>query len=783
MQSRKGFRAPPSFKVVDTNIKKFQIAIALHQQGKISAAKTIYEEILTNNPNDFDALHLSGVIFYQSGMFDESEAFFAKAVRINSKSSSLHSNRGNNLKELKRFDEALASYDKAISIKPDLPEALYNRGNTLKELKRFDEALDSYDKAILIKPDYAEAFNNRGVTLDELKRLYEALASYENAISINSNYADAFNNRGNVFEELKRFDEALSSYDKAISIKPDYAEALNNRGNTLEELKRFEEALDSFDKAILIKKDFPEALYNRGNILKKLKRFDESLASYDKAVSIKSDYAEALNNRGITLEELKRFDEALDSYDKAISIKSDYAEALNNRGNTLEKLKRFDEAVDSYDQAISIKSDFPEALYSRGNTLKELKRFDESLASYDQAISIKSDYAEVFNNRGNILNELKRFDESLASYDQAISIKPDFPEALNNRGKTLQELKRFDEALDSYEKAISIKTDYAEAKLGKSLNLLLTGDLFEGWRHYEYRLKCPHFIENSLGSTDNFLSKITTVNSVTDLTGKHLVLITEQGVGDVVMFASMVQDILSFVRGLDFVVDERLIEIFKLSFPSSRVFSSTNYNENDAPTDAVYMFIGSLGRLLRNKISDFPRTPYLVAEFDKIKSWRNRLQCENKELIGISWKGGTLQTRDWARSFSLQNFLKMIPQDNFRFVNIQHKSSLVEVQQAVETLNVDIISFPETETSDIADLSALLCSLDHVVTVQNSNIHLCGSLGVPCVGIIPEVPEWRYGTQRDHMIWYEKVKLIRTHQETKFQEVKTLISSYISRKI
>ena len=579
MQSPKDFRTPPNFKSTDPNLKTFQIAFALHQQGNLSGAKELYGEILRYNPEYFDAIHLSGVIAFQLRLFDESEAFYAKAVQINSNFAPLHSNRGSNFNELKRFDEALSSYKKAILIRSDYAEALNGLGDTLKELKKFDEALDSYEKAISIKPDYAEAW------------------------------------------------------------------------------------------------------YNHGN----------------------------------TLKILQRFDEALDSYDKAISINSDYARAFNNRGNSLQHLKRFDEALASYDKAISIKPDYIEALYNRGNNLKELKRFDEALASYDKVILIN----------------------------------PDNP----------------------------------EAKLAKSLILLLRGELSEGWKHYEYRLKCQNFVKNSLGTTVNLLHKTTTLKSVSDLTGKHLVLITEQGIGDVVMFASIVQDIIPFLTRLDFVVDERLVEIFEISFPSSRVFASTTYNENDTPADAVYMFIGSLGRIFRNHVSDFPTDPYLFADFNKITSWKNRLQCENKKLIGISWKGGASHTRDWARSFSLQNFLKMMPRDNFRFVNIQHNSSLHELKQAADNLNVDILSFPEPDTSDISDLSALLCALDHVVTVQNSNIHLCGALGVHCIGIIPEVPEWRYGMRGEDMIWYKNVKLIRISQEIEFQEMNLLIDSHISQKI
>ena len=551
--------------------------------------------------------------------------------------------------------------------------------------------------------------------------------------------------------------------------------ALHQQGKLSEAKKMYEQILTNNPEHF-------NALHLSGLLVFQSRMFNESETFYYKAVGINSNFAPLHFNRGNNLKELKRFDEALDSYDKAISIKPDYAEAFNGRGDTLKELNEFEEALANYDKAISIKSDYAEAWYNRGNNLKTLQRFDESLASYDKAISINSDYAVAFNNRGNTLQNLKRFDEALASYDKAILIKPDYVEALYNRGNTLKELKRFDESLDSYDKAILIKSDYPEAEFAKSLILLLRGNLSEGWRHYEYRLKCQYFVKTSLISTGNFLSKIKTVTSVAELTGKHLVLISEQGVGDVVMFASIVQDILSYVTRLDFVVDERLIKIFQISFPSSRVFASTIYNENDAPADAVYMFIGSLGHILRNQVSDFPRAPYLFADSNKITYWRNRLQCENKKLIGISWKGGASHTRDWARSFSLQNFLNLIPQNNFIFVNIQHKSSLYEVEQAADKLNVEILSFPESDTSDISDLSALLCSLDSVVTVQNSNIHLCGALGVHCIGVIPESPEWRYGMLGEHMLWYKTVKLLRIHQEIKFQEMNLLIESYLLNK-
>jgi len=269
---------------------KFQQGIALHRGGQLAQAQEIYQQVLTIHPKHFDALHLLGVIAYQTGNHLRAVGLIDRAIAIYPNNAAFYSNRGNAMQALNRPDEALDSYDHAIKLKPDYAEAYYNRGNVLQELRRLDEALDSYDRALKIKPDFAEVYNNRGLALKELKRLDEALDSYDRALKLKPDYATAYNNRGNVQLDLKRLDEALHSYGLALKLKPEYAEAYYNRGNALKEFKRLDEALDSYDRALKLKPDFAEVYNNRGNALLDLKRPDEALASYDHALKIKPDY-------------------------------------------------------------------------------------------------------------------------------------------------------------------------------------------------------------------------------------------------------------------------------------------------------------------------------------------------------------------------------------------------------------------------------------------------------------------------------------------------------------
>ena len=111
-------------------------AIALHQQGKLGQAEVIYRQFLEIEPRSADALHLLGVIAFQTGSHQSSVEMIDRAIEINPNVASYYSNRGISLQKLKQLDAAVASYDKAIALKPDYAEAYSNRGNALKDLQR-----------------------------------------------------------------------------------------------------------------------------------------------------------------------------------------------------------------------------------------------------------------------------------------------------------------------------------------------------------------------------------------------------------------------------------------------------------------------------------------------------------------------------------------------------------------------------------------------------------------------------------------------------------------------
>jgi tetratricopeptide (TPR) repeat protein len=237
--------------------------LALHQQGKITAAAKCYEDILRIDRNSFPANYFLGLTCCQRKQYRKADELLGRAIAINPEMPEAHYNRGAALLELERIEEAEVCFATAVGLKPGYAQAWFNHGTALTGLKRYEEALASYDMAIALAPDLAEAHNDRGATLEALKRFDEALVSYDQAIALDPGHVEAWGSRGVALDALGRFEEALTSYDKAISLDPTDARSYTNRGNALLALARFDEALASYDKSVELVDDFAEALNNR----------------------------------------------------------------------------------------------------------------------------------------------------------------------------------------------------------------------------------------------------------------------------------------------------------------------------------------------------------------------------------------------------------------------------------------------------------------------------------------------------------------------------------------
>ena len=206
-----------------------EIARAHHQAGRLTEAEGIYRQILTQQPDQPDALHLLGVVAYQKGQADASIELIRRAIAISPLVAEYHSNLGNILKEQGQLEEAIAACRQAIAINPNLPDAYNNLGNALRGMRQVEESIAACRQAIQLNPQLAEPYNNLGLALKDIGQLEEAAVASRRAIQLNPDMAEAHNNLGNILKDQGLLEEALVAYDRATTLNPSNSVFASNR--------------------------------------------------------------------------------------------------------------------------------------------------------------------------------------------------------------------------------------------------------------------------------------------------------------------------------------------------------------------------------------------------------------------------------------------------------------------------------------------------------------------------------------------------------------------------
>jgi tetratricopeptide (TPR) repeat protein len=256
-------------------------ALALHQQGRLDEAEKLYTRVLKAQRDNFDALHLLGMLNHQRGKAGEAYRLIVAALKVQPRSPDALSNLALVLHTLKRSDEALAQLDKAIALAPGHLDALNNRGTVLLDLNRHADALAAFDAVLAKEPRHVQALINRGNARAGIAQPEFALADYDAALAIAPGHPLALYNRGNALRALGREPDALAAYDGALAAAPNHVNAWANRGMALAALNRHEAALASYGRALALQPDNADVHFNAALSLLTIGDYPRGLAEYE----------------------------------------------------------------------------------------------------------------------------------------------------------------------------------------------------------------------------------------------------------------------------------------------------------------------------------------------------------------------------------------------------------------------------------------------------------------------------------------------------------------------
>jgi tetratricopeptide (TPR) repeat protein len=522
-------------------------------------------------------------------------------------------------------------------------------------------------------------------------------------------------------------------------------------------------AAEAMYKALLLNEPGNlQVTYLLGLIGSQTQRPELARENIEKYLNKYPEDAQAISILALVYYDLKDYSKACSFLEKSIAKRGDSPHLYYNLGKTHFELKSFEAAVKAYDTAIRLQPGYIDALLGKAVSHQELKESEAAACTLEHAIVLEPYRAEAHFLYGNVMRAMGEIQAAIDAFETALTLKPDYIDAAVNCGSAFKDLDRMEDALRLYNHALAMDPYHPEANYNKAIALLADGQLARGWMLYEWRKK-------SALTLDKFLDR-ELVDIAPEWDGKaldgHLLVTAEQGLGDQIFFAGMLNDLSAYANRVTVSAEARLLPLLKRSFPLLNFIEPKQVHHTNEFDAQVYM--GSLGQSLRSTTSSLTNipSPYLHADAELTASLRAQMPKDGKILCGISWASKNVD-HGREKSLTLNLMSQFICLNNIHAVDLQYGDTSDERQSFLQTHNKSIQKIDDVDnTDDLDGLAALIAACDIVVTVSNTTAHLAAALGKPVLVMLPQSSAvfWYWHRQGDKSPWYPTARLFRKEE-------------------
>jgi tetratricopeptide (TPR) repeat protein len=600
-------------------------------------------------------------------------------------------------------------------------------------------------------------------------------------------------NQGNI-------EAAKAAYQRALALAPDHPDALHLLGVALLQLGQPEQAVDYLARAARKLRDNPAVAGNLAQAYFAAGRYAQSHETFRKAsrldprnvqfqlgvatsIAMQGKHGDAENllrrltarfpqeplawfNLGNALRDQGRTAEALESYRKATELDPHLLAARNNLAGALHALLRFEEAEFEHRACIRLAPDYVLARCNLASVLIDLGRFAEAEAPCHEAIRLAPGFGQAHTFLGAALGHQGRMLEALECHRTAAELAPHDARVAQTYATTLADTGHYSEGLRWFSRSLALNPGLPSTHQLLGHALLGAGRLAEGWAEYGYRPshvsfreKYPHVaLPRMLPS---------------DLNGKHICVMREQGLGDEIFFLRYVPQLHAAGARITYCATNKIRSLLARVASIGQVLEETM---PPAAADAVIL-AGDLPHALSHypacplppidaiatraprrdfsgRISVFwpPVPPPLALSplAERCADMRQRLaEIGSPPYLGLTWRGGTPPREQRAviwmlyKQIGIQPLAAALQDIPGTFIALQRNPEAGEIAALSAALGRQVHDFTALN-EDLEGLLALLALIDEYIGVSNTNMHLRASIGKTARVLVPCPADWRW---------------------------------------
>ena len=406
----------------------------------------------------------------------------------------------------------------------------------------------------------------------------------------------------------------------------------------------------------------------------------------------------------------------------------------------------------------------------------------EAQEKYDEAIDLLQLVLPQFPNAVELWNVLgvvvMRRDGNAAArvfFDEGYKLDPKNTHILGNRATVSETI---EELIQYSREGLAVNPQETEIKMGLAYALMSIGEVKEGFEHFEVRHNAKRKArQNTLFTIDRPRW------SGEDITGKTLLVMCEQGIGDEILYSINLNRLRSLgLKKIVLTCDPRLEALYKNSYPDFDIYTCHDQTQHgymyrffpklqqdlaDGKIDIDYAVpLASLCHIFWESVADIPNitTPILQARGELQTLWKNRVKALSGQLkIGVSWSSGLVTSDRSSQYFSVEDLKSLLEIKDVSFVSLQYAAAAEGIAYAKERLGVEIHEWDDFKIKkDIESNIAIMSQLDLVVGPLSSPQLFGMAAGADVCWIATGFPAWSYGRKDGSVSFYsEKGRIVR----------------------
>lgn len=390
------------------------------------------------------------------------------------------------------------------------------------------------------------------------------------------------------------------------------------------------------------------------------------------------------------------------------------------------------------------------ALFMFGYIMLQSEKTGVAYHIYERCKQLNPEISDIYSNQG-MCFEYSNPDRAIQLFKKALEKNPKNLRALANLGLLYLFKGEPGKCIEYSQRALKADPSLRSALHNMGLAKLMLRD-WSGWKEYYDTLGVKHREARDYGVPDWEGQK-----------GCTVLVYGEQGVGDEIMFASLLPKIMEDVNVI-FDCDARLEDTFRRSFPDIPVYGD-RFKTQSRAADHKFGYqcaIGQLPYFYIQKDEDYQGTSYLIPDQSNTELFKSLFADKKGKKIGLAWNGGLPGTKSKERSIDISCYESIIDKDN-TYVNLDYKDS--------GNTSYNMLTYPWAtgKGQNIDHLVSLVSQLDCVVTSCTTIVYIAGALGIPCLVLVPSQPGYRYFTEGDAFPWYKSVRLFRQQKNANWK--------------